>query len=47
MTEDREKLIELLREAERLADRLQEGIAAYQIRMAIMELSNRRTVEHN
>jgi DNA-binding Xre family transcriptional regulator len=38
MTEDREKLIELLREAERLADRLKEGVAAYQIRMAFVEL---------
>jgi hypothetical protein len=38
MTEDRERLLELLREAERIADRLKEGIAAYQIQMAIMEL---------
>jgi hypothetical protein len=38
MTEDRERLIDLLREAERIADRLKEGIAAFQIRMALMEL---------
>lgn len=38
MQGDRQRLIDLLREAERIADRIGEGIAAYQIRMALMEL---------
>jgi hypothetical protein len=39
VTDDRQRLVELLREAERLADRLKEGIAGHMIRMAIIDLS--------
>jgi hypothetical protein len=39
LTDDRQKLIELLRQAERLADRLKEGIAGHMIKMALMELN--------
>jgi hypothetical protein len=41
MTEDHDKLIELLREAERLAGSLKEPMVSYMIRMAIMEVENR------
>lgn len=41
MSEDRERLLELLREAERLAASLKEGIEAFQIRMAILELDRK------
>jgi hypothetical protein len=41
MSKDRERLLELLREAERLATDLKEGIAAFQIRMAITELTRK------
>jgi hypothetical protein len=36
--DNRQKLIELLQEAQSLADRLGEGIALYMIRNALMEL---------
>jgi hypothetical protein len=38
MSNDRQKLIKLLQEAQSLADRLGEGIALYLIRNALMEL---------
>lgn len=42
MSEDQERLLDLLREAERLAVRIRESMVGYMIRMALLELDRDR-----